>query len=409
MQDDVVIIGGGQAAFSCAARLCEAGHEGVIAIVGDEPWLPYQRPPLSKAYLLGEMTAGRLSFRPREFFEKSGISLLAGKRVTRIDRVRQEIELRDGQRLGYGKLVIATGSRARTLPAGVVQDVTGILTLRSVDDAELLRQALNGSKRVLVIGAGYIGLEVAAISAGMGHEVTIVETADRILKRVACAETAQAVSELHAGRGVKLRIGTALDRFVTNGRQVTGAFLTDGTMVPTDLVVAGIGGAANDELAAAAGLKVANGIVVDRFCQTSDPNILAAGDCAVFPFRDRMVRLESVQNAVDQGNAAANSILGKPAEYNPVPWFWSDQYDAKLQSAGLALDYDRIVPLRSGRADASAFWYFRAGDAVAVDTINDAKTHMAARRLFGSGAKLSPELLLTPQFDLMHHIRAASD
>jgi 3-phenylpropionate/trans-cinnamate dioxygenase ferredoxin reductase subunit len=178
-------------------------------------------------------------------------------------------------------------------------------------------------------------------------------------------------------------------------------------VIPADLVLVGIGGAANDELAAASGLEVRNGIVVDRFCQTSDPDIFAAGDCAVFPFEGRMVRLESVQNAVDQGIAVANVIAGNLVEYKPVPWFWSDQYDAKLQSVGLPFDYDRVVSLRTARADGSAFWYFRAGDAVAVDTINDAKTHMAARRLFGSGARLSPELLLNPQFDLIQHMRAA--
>jgi 3-phenylpropionate/trans-cinnamate dioxygenase ferredoxin reductase component len=269
----------------------------------------------------------------------------------------------------------------------------------------LLRQALIDASRVLVIGAGYIGLEVAAISAGLGHQVTVVEIADRILKRVACAQTAQAVGDLHMGHGVKLITRIDLDRFSACGGRVTGALLTDGTEIPADLVVVGIGGAANDELAAACGLEVRNGIVVDRLCQTSDPNILAAGDCAVFPFEDRMVRLESVQNAVDQGIAVADVIAGRPAEYMPVPWFWSDQYDAKLQSAGLPFDYDQVVSLRTARANGSAFWYFRAGNAVAVDTINDGKTHMAARRLFGSNAQLTADLLLSPQFDLIQHVR----
>jgi len=407
MPEDVVIIGGGQAALSCAARLREAGHEGEIAIVGDEPWLPYQRPPLSKAFLLGKTTIDRLSFRPPEFFGKSRISVHTGKRVTRIDRARLEIETSDGQKFSYGKLVMATGSRARTLPGEDRRGLRGIFTLRSIDDAELLRQALMEARSALVIGAGYIGLEVASISAGIGLDITIVETADRILKRVACAETAEAVSELHAGRGVKLKIATALDRLVANGGQVTGALLSDGTTVTADLVVVGIGGVANDELAAESGLEVGNGIVVDELCRTSDPNIFAAGDCALFPFKDRMVRLESVQNAVDQGIAVANVILGKPMNYKPVPWFWSDQYDAKLQSAGLALDYNKIVAVRSAREGGSAFWYFRDGDAVAVDTINDAKTHMAARRLFGSAARLSPEVLLSPDFDIMQHVRAS--
>jgi 3-phenylpropionate/trans-cinnamate dioxygenase ferredoxin reductase subunit len=404
MRDDVVIIGGGQAAFSCSARLREAGHEGEIVILSDEPRLPYQRPPLSKAFLLGKTTADRLSFRPQEFFETLRISVRAGKRVMRIDQIRHEVETSDASRFSYGKLVIATGSRARTLSEDLTQGLRGIFTLRSVNDAELLRQALIEAERVLVIGAGYVGLEVAAISAGMGRKVAVVEIADRILKRVACTETAKAVSDLHAGRGVKLITEVGLNRFLAIDGRVSGALLNDGTTIPADLVVVGIGGAANDELAASSGLEVRNGIVVDRFCQTSDPNILAAGDCAVFPFEARMVRLESVQNAIDQGIAAANVIVGKPAEYRPVPWFWSDQYDAKFQSVGLPHDYDQVVS-RTAQADGSAFWYLRAGNAIAVDTINDAKTHMAARRLFGSAEKLSAEHLLNPEFDLMQHVR----
>jgi 3-phenylpropionate/trans-cinnamate dioxygenase ferredoxin reductase component len=405
MRDDVVIVGGGQAALSCAARLRESGYQGAIAIAGEEPRLPYQRPPLSKSFLLGDMTVDRLSFRPQEFFEKSRISVHTGQRVIRIDRARQEIELSGGDRHCYAKLVIATGSRARTLPKEVSQGLTGILTLRTIEDAELLRQAFIEANRVLVIGAGYIGLEVASISAGMGHQVTVVEIADRILKRVACAQTAQAVSDLHISHGVKVITGIGLEHFSASGGRVTGAVLTDGSEIPADLVVVGIGGAANDELAAESGLEVRSGIIVDRLCRTSDPNILAVGDCAVFPFEDRMVRLESVQNAVDQGAAAADVITGKPTEYKPVPWFWSDQYDAKLQSVGLPFDYDQVVPLRTARANGSAFWYVRAGKAIAVDTINDAKTHMAARRLFGSTARLSAELLLNPQFDFIQHVR----
>ena len=405
MRDDVVIIGGGQAALSCAVRLRESGHEGEIAIVGEERWLPYQRPPLSKTFLVGRMDIDRLSLRPQEFFEKSRIVVHTGQRVIRIDRSRQEVELSGGGRLGYAKLVMATGSRARTLPNDSTKDLAGLLTLRTIDDAEVLRQALIDASRVLVIGAGYIGLEVAAISAGMGHQVTVVEIADRILNRVACAQTAQVVADLHMGHGVKLLTRIGIDRFSASSGRVTGALLADGSEFPADLVVVGIGGVANDELAAASGLAVANGIVVDRFCQTSDPNILAAGDCAKFPFEERMVRLESVQNAIDQGIAVANVIAGKPAEYKPVPWFWSDQYDAKLQSVGLPFDYDQVIALRTARADGSAFCYVRAGHAIAVDTINDAKTHMAARRMFGSNGRLPAELLLNPQFDLIQHVR----
>lgn len=405
MRDNVVIIGAGQAALSCAAGLRELGHEGEIVILSDEPWLPYQRPPLSKAFLLGKTTTDRLSLRPQEFFDKSRISVHRGVPAVSIDRSRREVELTGGRRLGYDKLVIATGSRARTLPENVTQGLAGIFTLRSIDDADRLRRSMTDASRVLLIGAGYIGLEVAAISVEMGHQVTIVEMADRILKRVACGDTARAVEALHTRRGAKLITGTSLARFTSSDGRVTGAMLSDGTAIAADLVVVGIGGAANDQLAAACGLEVGNGIVVDSFCRTSDPDILAAGDCALFPLAGRMVRLESVQNAVDQGNALAHVITGRPAEYKPVPWFWSDQYDAKLQSVGLPFDHDQVVPLQTAGPDALAFWYFRGGEAVAVDTINDAKTHMAARRLFGAGARLPADLLMSPQFDLMQHMR----
>jgi 3-phenylpropionate/trans-cinnamate dioxygenase ferredoxin reductase subunit len=408
MPRSVVIIGGGQAALSCAIRLREAGHDGDVTIVGDEPWLPYQRPPLSKAFLLGKMTADRLGFRPRDFFEKSRIEVRTGVRANRIDRSEHLLDLDDGNKLGYDSLVLATGSRARLLPDGIARGLKGIFTLRSIHDADRLCRALGDAKRVLVVGGGYVGLEVASISAGLGLEVTVLEMTGRILQRVACVQTAEAISNLHTSRGVSLKTEARLEKLLEDGDRVAGALLGDGTTVPADLVVVGIGGVANDELAASSGLAVSNGIVVDKFCRTADPDVFAAGDCAVFPFADRMIRLESVQNAVDQGITAANAIIGQPVEYKPVPWFWSDQYDAKLQSAGLALEYDRVISVQSGRADGVAFWYFRDGNAVAVDTINDARTHMAARRLFGAGVELTPELLVDPRFDLMHYVRVAT-
>lgn len=408
MFTDIVIVGGGQAGLSCATRLRDGGHDGAIMIIGDEPWLPYQRPPLSKAYLLGKTNAERLALRSSEFFDKAGITLRTATRVRRIDRDRRELELDDGSRLGYGRLVLATGSRARSLSEAVAVGLEGIFSLRAICDAERLRDGLTVATNVLVVGGGYIGLEVAAIAAQLGRTVTIVEQADRLLQRVACSQTAASVRELHSAYGVGIKTLTGVAQLSGDGTRVTRALLNDGTTVPADLVLVDIGGIANDELAASAGLAVRNGIVVDASCRTSDPDIFAIGDCAVFPFAGRLIRLESVQNAVDQGIAVADAILGRPVVYNPVPWFWSDQYDAKLQSVGLALDYDRVIVVEAERAGGKAFWYFRACEAVAVDTINDAKTHMAARRLFGSGARLTPELLLTPQFDLMQHVRAVA-
>ncbi|MGX9182097.1 NAD(P)/FAD-dependent oxidoreductase [Mesorhizobium sp. BHbdii] len=408
MQDDVVIVGGGQAALSCAVRLHEAGYSGVVTIVGDEPWLPYQRPPLSKAYLLGQTTADRLQFRPKEFYEKAGIELRVGHRVIKICPDERRVRLESGDNLPYGKLVLATGSRARTLPETMTRGLDGIFTLRSLKDADNLRESLPAAKRIVVIGGGYVGLEVASIAAGKGHAVTIVEMAGRILNRVAGVPTAHAISELHRGHDVKLVTNATLQGFLDHGGRVAGVSLSDGTEIEADMALVAIGGVANADLAADAGLVVANGIVVDDFCQTSAPDIYAAGDCAVFPFAGRSIRLESVQNAVEQGVAVANAILGKPVEYDPVPWFWSDQYDIKLQTAGLPLDYDEIVSLGSRKGNGSAFWYFRSGFAVAVDTMNDAKTHMAARRLFGARVKLQREVLVAPDFDLVQYARTAT-
>ncbi|RWC83343.1 MAG: pyridine nucleotide-disulfide oxidoreductase [Mesorhizobium sp.] len=407
MQDNVVIVGTGQAALSCAVRLRDSGCECAITMLGDEPWLPYQRPPLSKAYLKGETTAERLEFRPREFFAKAGIVVERGSRVTSVDRSNRSVTTSAGRSYAYTKLVLTTGSRARTLPDVMTHRLDGIVTLRSIADADRLRSALASAKRIVVVGGGYVGLEVASIAVRMGHAVTIVEMADRVLKRVAGAPTAEAIEELHVRHGATILTNAQLTGFSGHNGKVAGAALESGTTLPAELVLVAIGGMANVELAAEAGLTVENGIVVDKFGQTSDADIYAAGDCAAFPFGGRLIRIESVQNAIEQGGVVANAILGSPVEYEPVPWFWSDQYDTKLQTAGLALDYDDILAV-STEPGSSAFWYFRDGMAVAVDTMNDAKTHMAARRIFGARVPLRRELLLKPDFNLMQYVRTAA-
>ncbi|MER8917353.1 FAD-dependent oxidoreductase [Mesorhizobium sp. M0761] len=407
MQDNVVIVGTGQAALSCAVKLRDSGYEGAVTMLGDEPWLPYQRPPLSKAYLKGETTAERLEFRPQEFYAKAGIMVERGRSVTTVDRKGRSVRTSDGRSYSYSKLVLTTGSRARTLPGSMTDGLDGILTLRTIADANRLRSALASAKRIIVVGGGYVGLEVASVAARMGNVVTIVEMTDRVLKRVAGAPTAQAIEELHVRHGATILTNEQLSGFSGHSGKVSGVSLRSGTMLAADLVLIAIGGMANVELAAQGGLIIENGIVVDRFGQTSDPDIYAAGDCAAFPFGDRLIRLESVQNAIEQGVAVANTILGRPVAYEPVPWFWSDQYDTKLQTAGLALDYDDILPV-SVEPGSLAFWYFRDGLAVAVDTMNDAKTHMAARRLFGARVELQRELFLKPDFNLMQYVRTAA-
>lgn len=406
MQDDVVIVGGGQAGLSCAARLRERGYQGDVTIVGEEPWPPYQRPPLSKAYLLGQTTSERLQLRSREFYEKAGIALRLGQSVSRIDRTARRVEFPDGDALGYGKLVFATGSRARTLPQSARSGLEGIFTLRSIADADALRQALRKSTSVAIVGGGYIGLEVASVCARMGHKVTVIEMAGRILNRVASAQTAEAVRRLHQRHKVRIVTDAKLCAFLEQDGRVAGISLIDGTEFDADLALVGIGGVANAELAAAAGLVVDGGVVVDEFGRTSDPDIHAVGDCAVFPFAGRPIRLESVQNAIDHGAAVADVLVGQPSKYDPTPWFWSDQYDTKLQTVGLPLDYEEAVSVQPENGDGFACWYFKDGYAVAVDTLNDAKTHMASRRLFSAGVKLSRDEILSPNFDLPQYARA---
>ncbi|MER9643178.1 FAD-dependent oxidoreductase [Mesorhizobium sp. M0239] len=407
MQDNVVIVGTGQAALSCAVKLRDSGYDGAVTMLGDEPWLPYQRPPLSKAYLKGETTAERLEFRPQEFYAKAGIMVERGSSVSTVDRNSRSVGTSDGRSYSYSKLVLTTGSRARTLPEAMTDGLDGILTLRTIADANRLRSALASAKRIVVVGGGYVGLEVASVAVRMGNAVTIVEMADRVLKRVAGAPTAQAIEELHVRHGATILTNEQLSGFSGDRGKVSSVSLQSGRMLPADLVLVAIGGMANVELAAQAGLIVENGIVVDRFGETSAPDIYAAGDCAAFPFGGRLIRLESVQNAIEQGAAVANAILGRPVAYEPVPWFWSDQYETKLQTAGLAVDYDDILAV-SVEPGSSAFWYFRDGLAVAVDTMNDARTHMAARRLFGARVELRRELFLKPDFNLMQYVRTAA-
>ncbi|MFK8254000.1 NAD(P)/FAD-dependent oxidoreductase [Ancylobacter terrae] len=390
MAGRLVIIGAGEAALSALASLRAADAPCAVTLVGDEPHLPYRRPPLSKACLAGDVPADALALRPRDWF--AGVELRLGRRAAAIDRSRREVRLDDGAALPYDALLLCTGTRARALPAALCGDRLGIHTLRSLDDAARLKRELEPGRRLLVVGGGYVGLEVAAAARMAGLAVTLVETGPRILGRVACAATADHLRALHRARGVDIREGVGLAALSGRGR-VEAARLTDGTELPVDLVVAGIGAIPNQELAEAAGLAVANGIAVDAFCRTSDPAILAAGDCASFPHEGARRRLESVQNATDQGAAAAATLLGAEKPYRPLPWFWSDQYDTKLQIAGLGEGHDRIIVREGRRPQARSFWYLAGGRLLAVDAIDDPAAYMTARRLLAAGISPDPALI----------------
>jgi 3-phenylpropionate/trans-cinnamate dioxygenase ferredoxin reductase subunit len=376
----LVIIGAGQAAAQAVTSLKAEGYGKPIIVIGDEPYLPYQRPPLSKAYLGGEMTEDRLELKAPAFYADAGAEMRLSTRVARIFPVGKEVELSDGARLTYGALLIATGTRARTLPVPGAE-LPGVFSIRSIDDVKHFRAAALAGARLVIIGGGYIGLETAAKAKTLGLDVTVVEGAPRLLARVACTTISDFARDLHEGHGVTILTGTGVARILgTDG--VTGVELADGRVLPADLALSAVGAVPNGEIAADAGLVMENGIRVDGATRTSVPDIYAAGDVANFPSKlyGRRVRLESVQNAIDQAKAAAKAISGGAVVYDPVPWFWSDQYDVKLQIAGLLDGHDRTEC--EGDVDAGRFCvrYFAGDRLVAVASVNDPKSHMLARK-----------------------------
>jgi len=400
----IVVVGGGQAGLSACETLRKRGHQGPVTLVCEEPGLPYQRPPLSKAFLAGSFERERLTLKPAEFYRTQDIDVRTGVRCTEIDRAAREAALDSGDRAPYDCLAVTTGSRPRPLPAAVPAAPPPML-LRTLADADGIRRRLAGIRHLLVIGGGYIGLEIAASARKLGLEVTLVEAAPRLLARVAGPETAAWIHDLHLGNGVALRVSASLERLETRREGGIRARFEDGHSIDAGLAVAGVGAEPNVELARAAGLAVGNGIEVDEFCRTSDRNIFAAGDCASFPFRGSAIRLESVQNAIDQGATAAANMLDAELPYRPVPWFWSDQYDSRLQIAGLSEGADAVILRRGKRPGAGSVWYFAGEQLLAVDAIDDSRSYMIGRRLLASGKSPSPAAVANPGADLRPLLR----
>ena len=392
----IVIVGAGQAAASIAAKLRALGHAGDLTVIGDEPVLPYQRPPLSKGYLLGEMPLDRLVLRAPTFWKEQGVTMRLGQPVTAIDRAARTVTV-GGEVLEYSQLALATGAVPRRLPAAIGGDLDGVYTVRTLADVDAMAKEFEPGRRLLVVGGGYIGLEAAAVARKLGLAVTLVEMAPRILARVASAETAKEVAALHARHGVAIRTQTGLERLTGEGR-VDGAVLSDGTIHQVDFVIVGVGVTPDTRLAEAAGLTIDNGIAVDTEGRTSDPAIWAAGDCASFPQGAERCRLESVGNAIDMGELVAANMLGAGKPYVARPWFWSDQYDMKLQIAGLNTGYDRTV--RRDAADGISVWYYRGNTLLAVDAIDDARAYMIGKRLIEAGRSPDPAAIEDPATDL---------
>jgi len=394
-----VVIGGGQAGSVVAGTLRSRGFDGRITLIGGESVPPYQRPPLSKAYLLGDMSEERLYLRPAEWYADNGIELRTGTRVTGIDPAAKEVELEAGERLPYAALALTTGSHPRTLPAAIGGTLEGVYTVRDLQDADNIAPEFAEGRRVLIIGGGYIGLEAAAVAAKRGLSVTLVEMSDRILQRVAAPETSDYFRALHGKHGVDIREAVGLELLTGDGR-VTGAILTDGTHLDSDFAIVGVGITPATILADAAGLSLDNGIATDSQCRTSDPHIWAAGDCASFPKGAGRIRLESVGNAIDMAEVAARNMLGEGVEYAPKPWFWSDQYDCKLQIAGINTGYDRVVMRRTGTEGMQSHWYYAGTDLLAVDAMNDPRSYMIGKRLIEAGKSPDPAKIAAPDTDL---------
>ena len=399
----VIVVGAGQAGASCVAKLRNNGFDGGITLIGAEPVAPYQRPPLSKTYLLGEMALERLFLRPESFYADHGIDLRTCAHVDAIDPEAQTVSLGD-ETMSYDELVLTTGSLPRALPAAIGGDLGNVFLVRSLADADAMAPQFVTGARVLIVGGGYIGLEAAAVAAKLGLQVTLVEMAERILQRVAAPETSAYFRALHQSHGVDLREGVGLARLTGEGA-VTGAVLTDGTELELDFVIVGVGIEPATQLAEAAGLAIENGIRTDAQGRTSAPRIWAAGDCTSFPYKGSRIRLESVPNAIDQAELVAENIMGAGKDYIARPWFWSDQYDVKLQIAGLNSGYTHVVG-RKGQGQTASFWYYRGDDLLAVDAMNDPRAYMIGKRLIEVGKTADPTIVADPDADLKALLQA---
>ncbi|MDE0714891.1 MAG: FAD-dependent oxidoreductase [Gammaproteobacteria bacterium] len=400
MASPIVIIGAGQAAASFVSRHTALGSTQPLLLIGEESHPPYQRPPLSKKYLLGELERDRLFIRPLDWYAEQGVETRFNTRVTEIRPAARQIAVAAGDIIDYDRLIICTGSSARNLPAEIGGGLDAVFTLRSIADIDRLSPEFRTGRRLLIVGGGYIGLEAAAAGRQLGLEVTVIEMAERIMQRVAARETSNYFRHLHSSHGVEIMEGAEMIRLVEAGGRACGAELTSGEIIDADLVLIGIGGSPNIELAQAANLECDTGIRVDGACRSSDPYIYAAGDCTSFERNGQQIRLESVQNAADQGDLVARVIAGEDVSYTALPWFWSDQYDCKLQIAGLNIGYDQCVVRPGNKDQTQSIWYYSGDRLLAVDAINDPKAYVFGRKMIESGMNPRKESVASPDSDL---------
>jgi len=399
MAQTVVIVGAGHAAVQAVDTLRREGHAGPIVLVGEEPWLPYNRPPLSKKYLAGELERERLWLRSAQYYQQHRVETRLGLRVTAIDCQTRRLRLADGGELGYDRLLLCVGSRPRRLEVPG-HDLAGIHCLRSIADVDAIRADFASARRLVVVGGGYIGLEAAACARQLGLEATVLEAADRPMARVVAPEISAFYTRRHEREGVRIVCNAAVTAF--EGSERVSAVRCGDVVHPADVVVVGVGILPDVTLAAAAGLRCDNGVWVDEHCRTSDENVYAAGDCTNHPSvrYGRRVRLESVDNAVEQAKTAAANICGRPARHEHVPWFWSDQYDVKLQIAGLSDGYDQTVVRGDPESGSFALYYFAGGELLAVDAVNSMRDFMTGKKWLADRKRPDPQLVADCSVDL---------
>jgi 3-phenylpropionate/trans-cinnamate dioxygenase ferredoxin reductase subunit len=391
--DKIVIAGAGQAAIQSAVSLRKFGYEGSITIIGEESHPPYQRPPLSKDYLLGKTQLDRVHLKKEAFYAENKIELIINTKVESIDRKEKMVSLSNKENLAYGKLIIAVGSRVRKLDVPGVNK-NGIHYLRGLDDANSLKENLKEGKKLVIVGAGYIGLEVAAVAASLKIETSVIDIADRVMSRTVDPLISDYYHSLHENNGVNIHLEHGL-KSITGKRNVEKVFCTNNLELDADIVVIGAGVIPNDELASTAGLTCENGIVVNEFGQTEDENIYACGDCTNHPNKilGRKLRLESVHNAMEQSKAVASSITGLEEPYNQVPWFWSDQYDHKLQIVGLSGDHDEVIMRGSQSEQSFLLFYLKNKEIIAVNAINSSKEFLISKKLVENKVIISSDII----------------
>jgi 3-phenylpropionate/trans-cinnamate dioxygenase ferredoxin reductase subunit len=401
MKNGTVIIGSGQAGFQTAASLRTEGYQEKITLIGEEPHIPYQRPPLSKGFPLGTQDFESIELRPKQFYQDHQIDLLAGEKVAAIERAARQVKLESGRLFPYEKLVLAVGARNRTLSLKGAE-LDGVLYLRSLDEAVVVKDRLKNAQNIVVIGGGFIGLELAAVACSLGKSVTVLEALPRLMPRVVAPLISDFYRELHKSKGVKVVCGASVSEMEGLGGKVRGVLLTDGTQYSADLVLIGVGVVPNIELAQNAGLRIANGIAVNEYLHTNNENIFAIGDCAEHPcvFANARIRLESVQNAADQAQCVAATIAGRRNVYRALPWFWTDQFDVKLQMAGISHGHDCVVARGNAESRKLSVFYFKAGRLIAIDSINRPLDHMMGRKLIANRVQLTPEQAADESVDL---------